>query len=77
MDILIKEINGKDTIWYSDSYIQKQIENAYMVGLANGSRIEVHCVEPFDSEHSKKIAADIKTEILKTYSETVDRVIRK
>lgn len=77
MDILIKEIHGRDTTWYSESYLEQQIQNAYMVGLANGARIEVHCVEPFDTEHQKKIAQDIKNVILEKYSETLNLVIRK
>lgn len=76
MDILVKEINGKDTVWYSQAYIEKQMQNAYQVGLINGCKIQVCSIQPFDHEHENEIAQKIKSVILKEYNETVGRVIK-
>ena len=46
MDILIKEINGKDEIWYSEKYLKSQIELAYRSGISKGIRIEWHSIIP-------------------------------
>lgn len=46
--------NEEEEIWYSDDYIQKQIELAYQAGIASGLRVEFHAMEPNDVDMVKE-----------------------
>lgn len=48
MDMLIRERNGKDENWYSEKYLQSQIELAYSAGIHKGIRVDFHALEPMD-----------------------------
>lgn len=40
MESLIRERNGKEEIWYSEEYLQKQMELAYWAGIHKGIKVE-------------------------------------
>ncbi len=47
MELIIRENSiGEEEVWYSEDYIKRQIDLAYIAGLAAGSKIELHLVEP-------------------------------
>lgn len=43
---IIKEINGKDEIFYSKEYLIDQLNLAYQAGLYKGIRVNFHAIEP-------------------------------
>jgi predicted transcriptional regulator len=65
MDTLIREINGKEEIWYSDSYLKKQIELAFRAGIQKGIRVEFCALQTFN----KKMVNDLTTEFNKRVSD--------
>jgi hypothetical protein len=48
MDILLRERNGKEEIWYSDKYLKEQIELAYRAGIHKGIKVKFHAITPMD-----------------------------
>lgn len=60
MDTLIRELNGKEEIWYSDSYIKQQMHLAYQAGLYKGTKIEFHAIEPLDGEAVESLVSEFK-----------------
>lgn len=71
MDVLVKEIDGVETIWYSEDYVKTLVENAELKGFSEGVRVELHAVTPINEEGlidlSKHINDKITTERLNSY----------
>ena len=55
MDSLIREINGKEEVWYSELYLNKRIKDAYEYGYQKGIRIEIHKVQDLINIEPKTI----------------------
>lgn len=75
MAILIKEINGKDTIWYSESYVKDQIEQAFKSGMFEGCKIEFHSITPLSEESFNKTLNEFKEKLRAEYNEALHKNI--
>jgi len=67
MDVLIREKNGNDEIWYSENYLKKQVELAYQAGIHRGIRVEFHALEPSNLENAKKLVDEFKNRVYKEF----------
>jgi hypothetical protein len=60
INILIRERNGKDEIWYSEGYVKQQIEIAYRAGVSKGIKVEFHAVIPNNDEMVNDLTNEFK-----------------
>ena len=67
MDTLIRERNGKEEIWYSDSYLKQQMELAYQAGIHKGIRVEFHAIEPMTGEAVDSLVSEFKRRLNEEY----------
>lgn len=74
MDILVKEIDGKDTIWYSSKYVESQIEQAYQVGLFKGIKVEFHAVSPFNDDMVDDLISEFKKRVQSEYELLISKL---
>jgi hypothetical protein len=74
--VMLKE-NGQ--IWYSEGYIQEQIENAYQAGLSKGASIRFYAIHPFTEQQAIDYSIKFFQEVDKKYSEMyqLGKVIKK
>jgi hypothetical protein len=47
---ILRTIDDREEIWYSDEYIKEQIELAFQAGIAIGLRIEIHFLQPLSDD---------------------------
>lgn len=79
MDVLLKEINGKETIWYSENYLKTQLDLAFRSGISSGIKVNFHAVEPCDRKQvdemislfKEKVEECYKNEIISSWEEYV------
>lgn len=78
MDMLIRETNGKEDIWYSSDYLKRQIEQAYRAGIHKGIRVEFHAVMPMDGSMVSNLISEFKKKVDEEYKIAYvnDEVIR-
>ena len=70
MDTLIREVNGKEEIWYSDEYLKTQIEMAHRSGISKGIRVEFHAVTPMNSETVEDYIDEFKRRLEDEYQKS-------
>ncbi len=68
MDVLIKEINGKDTIWYSEQYLKNQMEQSYQAGLHKGIKVNFHAVEPMNESSKESLVSEFLKRVNDEYN---------
>lgn len=78
MDTLIRIVNGKEDVWYSEEYIKKQIENAFRSGIANGIRVQFHALTPMDGSQVDDLTSVFWKNVHETYQKCFEegKVIR-
>lgn len=67
MDILIRERNGKEEIWYSKNYFKQQMKLAYQAGIHKGIRVHFHAVEPMNGEAIESLVSEFKRRLNEEY----------
>ena len=67
MGILIREVDGKETTWFSKEYVQRQKDMSFQEGVVQGAKIEFHALEPGDEDAMKQRIADFRGEVIKSY----------
>jgi hypothetical protein len=67
MNILIRERNGKEEIYYSDEYLKRQIELSYKAGLHKGIKVQFHAVTPMDGRAVDNLVSEFKRRLDEEY----------
>jgi hypothetical protein len=67
MDTLIRERNGKEEIWYSDTYLKQQIELAFRAGISKGIRVEFCALQPMDGRMVDNLSDEFKKRVSDEY----------
>lgn len=66
-DILIREKDGVEELWYSKEYFKYHLQQAFYSGIRKGVNVEIHAVQPMDGrmvddlteEFNKRVQATI------------------
>lgn len=72
MDTLIRERNGKEEIWYSDSYLKQQIELAFRAGISKGIRVEFCALQPLDGKMVDNLIDEFKKRVSDEYQKAFE-----
>ena len=70
-DCVLKTDNGD--IWYSEEYIQHQIELAFQAGISVGARVEIHLMQPLSKECLPDYTNEFWERINKEYTDKFDK----
>jgi hypothetical protein len=68
MDILVRERNGEDELWYSEKYVTEQIKLAHQAGVHAGIQVEFHTISPINGENVEFL---VQEEYEKSYNEVL------
>ena len=72
MDTLIRERNGKEEVWYSDTYLKQQIELAFRAGISKGIRVEFHALQPMDGRMVDDLTSEFNKRISDEYQKSYE-----